>query len=69
LQFSSKQIFFQSWCGITRPEAAIDSLISDNHSPDQYRVNIVLGNQNEFLKAFNCPSESDMYPQHQCQVW
>lgn len=65
----SIKINLQEWCGITRPESTVNSLLSDPHSPDQYRVNIVLGNFPQFLEAFNCPKSSGMYQKTQCRVW
>ncbi|VDM37405.1 unnamed protein product [Toxocara canis] len=72
-QFSQEQLFFINyayiWCGKTRPEAAVDLLLNDGHSPDRYRVNVVIANQPEFFDAFNCPPGSAMMMNKTCRVW
>ena len=59
----------QNWCSITRPEVIRNQILNDPHTPDQYRVNVPLGNSEEFNKAFNCAANSKMNLQHKCAVW
>ena len=39
------------------------------HSPEPWRVNVVLGNMPEFAKDFHCPAGARMRPADTCTVW
>ncbi|KAK0396477.1 hypothetical protein QR680_001731 [Steinernema hermaphroditum] len=71
--FTFEQLFFIShaftWCGSVRPEALIDQVLNDNHTPDKYRVNIVMANFPEFFSAFQCPTTSAMRLNATCAIW
>ena len=44
-------------------------MLIDPHAPNKYRVNVVLGNFDQFSKAFNCPAGSKMNPVNKCSIW
>jgi putative endopeptidase len=60
--FTPEQRFFlgwaQVWRSLARPEQALQSLKTDSHSPNKWRVNGPLSNMPEFKKAFGC-SDTD----------
>lgn len=49
------------WAGSIRPEAAAQRLITDPHSPAEYRVNGTLSNMEQFYKAFDVTSKDALY--------
>ena len=59
------QRFFLSfatiWAGSIRPEAAAQRLITDPHSPAEYRVNGTLSNMKEFYQAFNISEKGKLH--------
>ncbi|XP_055352436.1 membrane metallo-endopeptidase-like 1 isoform X2 [Paramacrobiotus metropolitanus] len=59
------------WCGLSRPDAYANDILSGVHSPDKYRVTGPLRNLKEFSEAFHCPEKSPMNPpaEEKCQVW
>ncbi|XP_065737316.1 membrane metallo-endopeptidase-like 1 [Phocoena phocoena] len=73
LQLTYKQVFFigyaQVWCGSYRPEFAIQSIMTDVHSPLKYRVLGSLQNLAAFADAFHCARGSPMHPKVRCHVW
>ncbi|KAI1698583.1 peptidase family m13 domain-containing protein [Ditylenchus destructor] len=62
---------FNIWCAVTKPEAAVNQVLTDPHSPKKFRVNGVLVNQPAFAEAFNCPvgSKMNLKPEERCSVW
>ncbi len=56
--FTADQRFFlgfgQIWRSLMRPEAMRQRILTDPHSPGQWRVNGTLHNVPQFRKAFNC---------------
>ena len=44
-------------------------IITDEHSPAQFRVLGPLSNRQEFASDFNCPVGSPMNPVKKCEVW
>lgn len=52
------QLFFiafgRIWAENIKPEALVQRVRTDPHSPNQYRVDGTLHNIPEFAKAFNC---------------
>jgi len=76
-QYSHNQLFFLSyahfWCGQKRPGYAMQQVMGDEHSPEQFRVIGVLSNSNEFAQAFKCKPGTRMNPQpsssSKCTVW
>jgi putative endopeptidase len=62
--FTPEQRFFlgwaQVWRSLSRPEQALQSLKTDSHSPNKWRVNGPLSNMPEFKKAFACKEGDEM---------
>lgn len=73
LNYTSVQIFFirfaQFWCYSATPEQLKIDVLTDSHSPRQFRVIGTLRNSKEFSEAFSCPINSPMNPDHKCEVW
>ena len=71
--FTPEQRFFigaAQWaCGYERPESKRLHAITDEHSPDEYRINGVVSNMPEFSKAFSCKQGDPMVRQQVCRVW
>ena len=71
--FTPEQRFFigfAQWdCGEERPESKRASAITNPHSPEEYRINGVVGNMPEFAKAFSCKSGQPMVRPQACRVW
>lgn len=73
-EFSPEQLFFisyaQVWCSSTRDEIN-PVLMSDVHSPSKYRVNVPLGNMEEFASAFDCRRGTPMHlpDEEKCVLW
>lgn len=57
------------WCIKYRPQSQRNSVLTDPHSPNYFRVNGVVSNIPEFAADFNCPKGSPMNPDKKCQVW
>jgi putative endopeptidase len=62
--FTPEQRFFlgwaQVWRSLARPEQALNSLKTDPHSPNKWRVNGPLSNMPEFKAAFGCKEGDPM---------
>ena len=73
LELTSDQFFFLSfasiWCSASTPEAAEQRVLTDPHSPGEFRVTGTLRNSLEFAEAFSCPVGSPMNPADKCKVW
>ncbi|XP_043926449.1 neprilysin [Protopterus annectens] len=73
IDLNSKQLFFvnfaQIWCGNYRPEFAVNSLKTDEHSPGYFRVIGSLQNFPEFSDAFSCGKSDYMNPPQKCHIW
>ncbi|XP_044750309.1 uncharacterized protein LOC123310736 [Coccinella septempunctata] len=71
--YTDRQMFWiasaSSWCSKTRPERLKTMLLSDEHVPIYYRINIPLANSEYFAEDFKCPLESKMNPITKCKVW
>jgi endothelin-converting enzyme/putative endopeptidase len=61
--------FAQNWCANDRPEALRTQVLTDPHSPDQFRTNGPIVNQPGFAAAFSCKAGSPMTPAQSCRVW
>ena len=59
----------QNWCSNDRPESLRSRVVTDPHSPDQFRSNGPLVNQPGFAGAFSCKAGSAMVPANSCRVW
>ncbi|MDB5134896.1 MAG: pepO 2 [Mucilaginibacter sp.] len=73
--FTPDQRFFLSWAqvwrGSRRPEAAAQLILTDPHSPEQYRTNAPLTNIDAWYDAFNIQPGDKMYkkPEDRTKVW
>ncbi|KAK9888867.1 hypothetical protein WA026_001087 [Henosepilachna vigintioctopunctata] len=71
--YSNQQMFWistaSSWCSKMRPEKLKYMLMSDEHVPMYYRINLPFGNSKYFANDFNCPLGSNMNPVTKCEVW
>ena len=71
--FTPEQRFFigfAQWdCGDERPESKRANAITNPHSPEEYRINGVVGNMPEFAKAFSCKVGQPMVRTQACRVW
>jgi len=56
-------------CGETRPELQRMRVITDPHSPLEFRVNGVVSNLPQFGQAFGCRPGQPMMHQNACRVW
>lgn len=67
------QLFFVSYakyhCGLMRPEVAINSIRTGEHSPGKFRTIGALSNSEDFARAFQCSKGSKMNPELKCGVW
>jgi putative endopeptidase len=61
--------FGQVWCLNVREQAARNYVLTDPHSPGNWRVNGAVENFDEFGKAFSCKKGAPMYPENACRVW
>ena len=61
--------FAQNWCSNDRPESLRTGVLTDPHSPDQFRTNGPIVNQPGFAGAFGCKVGSPMVPTNSCRVW
>jgi endothelin-converting enzyme/putative endopeptidase len=73
--YTGDQRFFiayaQSWQGKVREGALRAQLLSDPHSPEQYRVNGIVRNMDAWYTAFNIQPGSALYlaPEQRVHVW
>jgi putative endopeptidase len=71
--FTPEQRFFigfAQWdCGDERPESKRANAITNPHSPEEYRINGVVGNMPEFANAFSCKVGQPMVRTQACRVW
>ncbi len=73
--FTPDQRFFLSWAQVwrssQRPEAAAQRILTDPHSPEQYRTMAPLTNIDAWYKAFNIKPGDKLYkkPEDRTKVW
>lgn len=71
--YTPTQMFWISashtWCTAQRPEVLKIQIISDNHSPAEFRVIGAFSNIKEFSDDFKCPVGSPMNPRSKCSMW
>lgn len=73
--FTPDQRFFLSWAQVwrssQRPEAAAQRILTDPHSPEQYRTMAPLTNIDAWYKAFNIMPGDKLYkkPEDRTKVW
>jgi endothelin-converting enzyme/putative endopeptidase len=56
-------------CGDERPENKRLNAATNEHSPDEFRVNGVVSDMPEFQKAFSCKIGQPMVRSSSCRVW
>jgi putative endopeptidase len=72
---SGDQRFFmgygQAWRGKSREDQLRSQLLSDPHSPGEYRVNGIVGNVDAFYQAFDVKEGDGMYlkPEDRVKIW
>ena len=71
--FNAFQRFFLSWAIVWRtnitPEEANKRIMTDPHSPNEWRINGTLANIPEFYEAFNVKEGNNMYRNNPVQIW
>ncbi|MCP3143167.1 M13 family metallopeptidase [Pyxidicoccus xibeiensis] len=73
--FTGDQRFFMGWAqiwrGLYRDDAMRQMLLTDSHSPPQYRVNGVVRNMPEFYEAFGVKQGDGAWlpPEQRVKVW
>jgi len=71
--FTPDQRFFigmAQWaCGDMRPEMKREMVVTNPHSPEEYRINGVVSNMPEFAQAFSCKAGQKMVRENVCRVW
>merc|ERR1719348_1693754 len=73
LGFSQRQLMWLSgasvWCNVRRPASLKNQVLTDPHSPSQFRVNGPFANMPEFAQDWGCPAGAKMNPHKmQCLV-
>ncbi|KAF9154486.1 hypothetical protein BG015_000773 [Linnemannia schmuckeri] len=72
-KYTPEQLFFISygrlWCTMMTPDALVDYVGSNPHSPGKWRINGVAQNSPDFAKAFKCKTGTPMNPAKKCEVW
>ncbi|KAF9149193.1 hypothetical protein BG015_009027 [Linnemannia schmuckeri] len=72
-KYTPEQLFFISygrlWCAKMRPEAEVQTLKTDTHSPTKWRINAPVMNLPEFSEVFKCKAGSPMNPVKKCELW
>jgi putative endopeptidase len=69
------QRFFLSWAQVwrsmQREAAGRQRLLTDPHSPEEFRVNGAVRNQDAWYQAFNITPEDDLYlpPEERIEIW
>lgn len=72
---SADQRFFLSWAqvwrALDRPEALRNQILTDPHSPEEYRVNGVVRNLDDWYRAFDVRSSDKLYlaPGQRVRIW
>ena len=56
-------------CGDERPENKRLNAVTNEHSPNEYRINGVVGNLPEFGRAFSCKVGQPMMRENACRIW
>ncbi|KZT44083.1 zincin [Sistotremastrum suecicum HHB10207 ss-3] len=75
LNYTREQLFFiafgQVWGQSIKPQAAVQRIRTDPHSPNQFRVDGTLSNIKEFAEAFKCRPGSKLNPpvKERCELW
>jgi len=71
-QFTHDQLFFisfgQTWCEKMKEDRIIYNMEYESHPISKFRVLGSLTNNDNFAKAFNCPTGSPMNPENKCKI-
>lgn len=71
--YTSQQMFWIQFANIQctkfYPDFLKTVVLTNPHSPSEFRVNGVLSNMLEFSNDFKCPPNSRMNPSKKCVVW
>ena len=71
--FTPEQRFFigmAQWaCGDERAENKRLNAVTNEHSPNEYRINGVVVNMPQFGQAFSCQAGQPMVRQNACRIW
>ncbi|XP_026818640.1 neprilysin-2-like [Rhopalosiphum maidis] len=71
--YTPNQLFWLSaaniWCSKHRPEELKNSILTNEHAPNHFRIIGSFSNQKEFSNDFQCYLGSNMNPSNKCQVW
>jgi endothelin-converting enzyme/putative endopeptidase len=71
--FTPEQRFFigmAQWaCGDERAESKRMNAVTNEHSPDEYRINGVVTNMPQFREAFSCKAGQPMARENACRIW
>jgi len=59
----------QAWCSKYRDGTLKSQVLTDPHSPGEFRTIGSLSNNPDFAKDFNCPLGSPMNPVKKCKIW
>jgi len=72
-ELSNHQLFFvayaQTWCYKWRPKALELAMLTDPHSPGQFRVQGPLSQLEEFASTFKCKTGTSYNPEKRCKLW
>lgn len=72
-ELTNDQLFFvsyaQTWCTLYRPEALKIQMMTDPHSPGQFRVQGPLSQSDIFAEAFKCRNGTRYNPMTKCHLW
>jgi putative endopeptidase len=70
---SDKRLFFvamgQTWCSKVARKGARESILTDEHPPEKFRVIGTLSQFAPFGEAFGCPAGAPMNPESKCHLW
>ena len=73
LKYTPRQLFWianaKKWCFKSTPQMSKFNFYNDGHSPEQARVNVVMGNTEEFAVDFKCPLGSPTNSIKRCKIW
>jgi len=61
--------FAQSWCGKEREKTIRYQVLTDEHSPEKFRIIGPLSQLDAFSADFSCPVGSRMNPASKCVLW
>jgi len=73
LKYTPQQMFWissaQIWCNVARNETMRNKIMTNVHSPGEFRVLGPFSNSKEFSEDFKCLEHARMNPTSKCEVW